>query len=110
MLDAEEEVECFGLLPSRFYDRFLESSASSLFKRNRIILFRSEPVGYENFESLNTASKINAGIECINVISDFYQTQIPLFLDGRESVTKITETNSQVINLFVDPTATTLKF
>jgi DNA repair exonuclease SbcCD ATPase subunit len=100
---------------------FIENSINKKFKNIKFKMFEEQVNGGVaetcictmngvNYESLNTASKINAGIECINVIADFYQTQVPLFLDCRESVTTITETDFQVINLFVDPTSKTLKF
>lgn len=53
------------------------------------------------FSSVNTAGQINAGIECINVISAFYKENAPIFIDGRESVTDLIPTDSQVINLVV---------
>ncbi len=53
------------------------------------------------FSDANTASKINAGIDVINALCDHYGTHAPIFIDGRESVTDIIETNSQVINLIV---------
>jgi hypothetical protein len=54
-----------------------------------------------NFQSANTASQINAGLEIINVISRFYNVTAPIFIDRRESVNEITETNAQIINLKV---------
>jgi len=60
------------------------------------------------FSDLNTASRINAGLEVINVLSDYYELNIPVFIDNRESVSDIIETKSQVINLIVDPKSETL--
>jgi Fe-S-cluster formation regulator IscX/YfhJ len=54
-----------------------------------------------NFNSANTASKINAGLEIINVISKFYNVTAPIFIDRRESVNEITKTDAQIINLTV---------
>jgi hypothetical protein len=54
-----------------------------------------------NFQSANTASQINAGLEIINVISRFYNVTAPIFIDRRESVNEITKTEAQIINLTV---------
>lgn len=55
------------------------------------------------FSDANTASQINAGIEIINVLCENYQVNAPIFIDGRESVTEIIPTNSQIINMVVSP-------
>ena len=61
------------------------------------------------FGSANTASQLNAGLNIINTLNDTYQVTAPVFLDGRESVTKIIDTKSQIINLFVDEKEKTLR-
>ena len=61
------------------------------------------------FSSANTASQLNAGLDIINTLNETYQVTAPVFLDNRESVTKIIPTKSQVINLFVDEKEKTLK-
>lgn len=50
---------------------------------------------------LNTAAKINVGIDIINTLSKHYKLGLPLFLDNRESCTSIPDTDLQIINLFV---------
>lgn len=55
------------------------------------------------FADANTASKINAGVDIINTLSQYYQTSAPIFIDNRESVSELIETPSQVINLIVSP-------
>jgi exonuclease SbcC len=54
------------------------------------------------FNDVNTAAKINAGIEVINVLSDFYEINCPVIIDGRESITSLIKTDNQIINLIVD--------
>jgi len=61
------------------------------------------------FSNANTASQLNAGLDIITTLSETYQVTAPVFLDNRESVTKIIPTKSQVINLFVDENEKTLK-
>ncbi|WP_034671141.1 AAA family ATPase [Epilithonimonas caeni] len=55
------------------------------------------------FSDANTASKINAGIDIINTLCEFYQVSAPIFIDNRESVVKLIDSNSQIINLIVSP-------
>jgi len=55
------------------------------------------------FSDANTASKINAGIDIINTLSEFYQVTAPIFIDNRESVTEVLKTNTQIISLVVSP-------
>lgn len=51
--------------------------------------------------NLNSAAKLNAGIDIVNVLSKYYNVTAPLFLDNRESTNSIIATDSQVINLVV---------
>lgn len=51
--------------------------------------------------STNTAEKINAGLDIINALCRFHNVTAPIFIDGRESVNRLIETNSQIINLVV---------
>lgn len=53
------------------------------------------------FQDGNNASKINAGMDIINSLTDHYSITAPIFVDNREAVNKLIETNSQVINLIV---------
>lgn len=55
------------------------------------------------FSDANTASKINAGIDIINTLCEFYNVSAPIFIDNRESVVKLLDSSSQIINLFVSP-------
>lgn len=55
------------------------------------------------FHSANTASKINAGVDIINTLCQFYNVNAPIFIDNRESISDLIETNSQLINLIVSP-------
>lgn len=55
------------------------------------------------FSDANQAGRLNAGVDCINTLSEFYQVSAPIFIDNRESVTDLIETQSQVINLVVSP-------
>ena len=61
------------------------------------------------FTDANHASKVNAGIDCINALCAYYEVTAPIFIDFRESVTKIIDTNSQVINLIKNEADKTLR-
>lgn len=53
------------------------------------------------YGSANTANQVNAGIDIINALCDFYGVSAPIFCDNRESVNHLIDTKSQVINLVV---------
>lgn len=55
------------------------------------------------FSDANTASRINAGLDIINALCDFYQVSAPIFIDNRESITNVIKTNGQLISLVVSP-------
>lgn len=53
------------------------------------------------FKSANTAARINAGLEIIDSLSQFYGVTLPVFIDGSESCTEIRTTKAQQIRLYV---------
>lgn len=53
------------------------------------------------FPDANNAAKINAGIDIINVLSEFNNVYAPIFIDNRESVNELIPCKSQIINLIV---------
>lgn len=55
------------------------------------------------YSGLNSASKMQAGLDVINSLAELYEVSAPVWLDNRESVTDIPETNTQIINLYVSP-------
>jgi exonuclease SbcC len=61
------------------------------------------------FADANHAGKVNAGIDCINALCAYYGVTAPIFIDFRESVTKIIDTDSQVINLIKNEADKTLR-
>ena len=61
------------------------------------------------FNDLNTASRINAGLDIINVLSGFYEVNVPVFIDNRESISNIIEVKSQLVNLVVNDDEKNLK-
>jgi DNA repair exonuclease SbcCD ATPase subunit len=53
------------------------------------------------WSDLNSAGKIQAGIEVINVISAHFGYLAPIFIDNSESIVQTPETNTQLIQLIV---------
>jgi hypothetical protein len=53
------------------------------------------------YSNANSAAKINAGLEIISILSEYYQATCPIFIDGCESITHPQATNSQLITLNV---------
>jgi DNA repair exonuclease SbcCD ATPase subunit len=53
------------------------------------------------FADANNAAKYNAGIDIINALSKFYGTTAPVFIDNREGIIDLIDTDSQIINLIV---------
>jgi len=60
------------------------------------------------YSDLNSAAKINAGLDIINAICRVCDMCAPIFIDNRESVTRIISTDAQVISLIVDADCDTL--
>lgn len=50
---------------------------------------------------LNNAAKINVGLDIIQTLSDHYGFRVPIFVDNAEAVTRIADTDSQLISLVV---------
>lgn len=53
------------------------------------------------FGTTNTAGRVNAGLDIINALVRFHGVSAPIFIDGRESVNRLIQTESQIINLVV---------
>lgn len=50
----------------------------------------------------NNAAQINAGLEIIEVLQEYFDVSLPVFVDNAESVTELNDIDSQVIRLVVD--------
>jgi len=91
----------------------LESRINGRFKVVKFKMFRQNINGGEEpccitlvngvpYADVNTAGKIQAGLDIINTLSQHYGVQAPVWVDNRESVTDLPETDCQIINLFVN--------
>lgn len=57
--------------------------------------------GLVEYEKANNAAKINAGLEIIEVLSEHYGIQLPVFVDNAESVTALDCIKNQCVRLVV---------
>lgn len=55
------------------------------------------------YSSLNTAAKIQCGLDIIRSLSNLYDVYCPVFIDNRESCTNIPDMKCQVISMYVAP-------
>lgn len=53
------------------------------------------------YSDVNSAHKINAGLDIIKTLSNFYDMEFPIFIDNREGVNEIINMDTQIINLIV---------
>lgn len=53
------------------------------------------------YSDVNTAGKINAGVDIINALTEHYNINAPVFIDNRESIVNLLDCKSQIINLIV---------
>ena len=91
----------------------LEDSINSRFKLARFKLFAEQINGglsecceilYQGVpfdRALNSAARVNVGIDIINTLSDYFKFRGPVFIDNAESVNTLAETTTQVIALYV---------
>jgi chromosome segregation ATPase len=90
----------------------LEDRINSKFKMARFKLFTEQINGglqeacettYNGvpYNALNNAAKINVGLDIISALSGFYKLSAPIFIDNREAVTKLIDTDAQIISLIV---------
>lgn len=57
------------------------------------------------YYDVNTAGKVNAGLDIINTLCEYYNISAPIFIDNRESVNTLIPVNSQIVNLIVNDEA-----
>lgn len=107
------EEACFTFSKARM--ELIESAINAKFDLVSFKMFEMQINGNEKeicetiykgvpFQDLNTAGKIQAGLDIINALSRHYNTYLPIFIDNRESVHWIPQLNAQVVNLIADAT------
>ena len=97
---------------SKIKNQYVEESVNKKFTDTKFILYKdlinggSEPcciATYKGvpYQSVNTAGRINMGLDIINALSNHYQVELPIFIDNAESVNKLMPVASQIIKLIV---------
>ena len=92
----------------------ISDSINSQFEMVNFILFKSQLNGgiaetcecqYNGipFGSLNSAARIQCGLDIIRTLQRMYDVFVPVFVDNRESCTNIPTMDCQVISLVVNP-------
>lgn len=66
--------------------------------------------GLVEYEKANSAARINAGIEIVNVLGEYFVTRLPVFCDNAESVTALTPSDGQAVRLIVSEADKSLRF
>jgi hypothetical protein len=84
----------FGLVTFKLFEEQLNGGL----KPTCVTLINGVP-----YPDANTASKVNASLDIINVFSNHFGIKAPVFIDNRESVTELIENDLQIINLVVSP-------
>jgi DNA repair exonuclease SbcCD ATPase subunit len=106
---------------TRLKVNMLEDKIASKFKEARFKLFEEQINGglKETCETLfegvpygsdlNSAARINVGLDIIDTLSEHYGMSAPIFIDNAESITDIAEIDAQVIQLVVSKKDKTLR-
>ena len=108
----KEQVESWIEQFNRRKVEMTESRINSFFAMvrwrmyNKLINGGEEPtcvplINGVEYRDANTASKINAGIDCINAVCQHYGVYAPVFLDNSEAVNEFIQCGSQMILLRV---------
>lgn len=100
--------------------KIVEEKVNGLFKVARFSMFKLLQNGETEeicetlkdgvpYNSLNSAGQMQVGIDIIDALQKFYDVRLPTWIDNREGVTEIPETDLQIINLIVSPEDTELR-
>lgn len=111
-LSELERIEFIALDFQKAKDNKLMEKINGLFSLVSFSFISEKLNGNENitcmctvdgvpFHDLNSAMKINAGLDIINAICRSKGISAPIFIDNRESVNELIPTVSQVVNLVV---------
>lgn len=98
-----------ALLNDKINEKF-KSVKFQLFKQNITndgiddicdVLVPTASGAFVPYNDANNAARINAGIEIIETLGEYYGVEVPIFVDNAESVTRIVPTKGQLIRLVV---------
>lgn len=101
--------------------KLLEKKINDKFEVTKFRLFKEKVSGgYEEtcvalsngvpFNSgLNSAKRVNVGLDIINTLQEYYGIVAPIFIDNAESVTELIDTDAQIIRMVVSKEDKALK-
>lgn len=109
------EIEKKETIADKYTDtqaKLIEESINGKFDKVAFRLFKKQTNGGLDdtcevlvdgvpFDNANTAGQVNAGLDIINSLCRHYNMYTPIFIDNRESVNELIDTDSQLINLKV---------
>jgi chromosome segregation ATPase len=116
LADEYEKLESEIFLIENFIVKkveMLEDNINSKFKLARFKLFKKQinggiddccetlHKGIQFNHGLNSAARINVGLDIISTLSEFYGFSAPVFIDNSESVNEINHIDTQIICLAV---------
>lgn len=89
---------------------YVEKAVNDLFKYTTVKMFEKQVNGAEKevctmlydkvpYQTVNTAGRINMGIDIINVLAKHFGVIAPIFVDNSESIIDIIETDAQLVKL-----------
>ena len=94
---------------TRIKARMITDKINSRFRTVHFQLFEDQVNGglkeicgeWVRYKSVNTANKVNAELEIIDVLNEFYGTDLPVIMDRAESVSRPIAIKEQLIRLIV---------
>lgn len=98
----------------------IEDKVNSMFSITRFKLFDVQVNGQEvetcvatlngvPYPDVNSAGKVQIGIDIINTLSNHYGVLAPIWIDNRETVVELPPVKAQIINLYVSEKDKTLR-
>lgn len=96
----------------RIYTSLVQDKINDLFKTVDFRLFETQVNGEIKetcevtvngvpYPSVNNAGKINAGLDVINSLSEYFEKRVPIFVDNAESITDVLPVESQIVKMYV---------
>jgi exonuclease SbcC len=109
LLDKEGKLSAINMF-IKITIQSIEDSVNQMFSYVKFKLFETQINGLEKeicqctvdgvvYGTVNTAGRVNAGIDIIKTLSNFYELQLPIFVDNKESAHKLLSYSGQLICL-----------
>lgn len=97
---------------TRIHAELVQDEVNKLFKNVNFKLFEIQinggiieaceaKVNGVDYSDVNSAGKINAGLDVINTLSNHLEKKVPIFVDNAESVNELIDVDSQIVRLIV---------